>query len=41
MLELIHHYFTIVVFHDYMPIIGGVILEDSPVLDLAYLIAGL
>lgn len=41
MLELIHHFFTIIVFHDYIPVNGGVILEDSPALDLAYKIAGL
>ncbi|ABF57548.1 gp98 [Corynebacterium phage P1201] len=41
MLELIHHVFTIIVVHDYIPLSGGVIMEDSPVLELAYKIAGL
>lgn len=41
MLELIHHFFTIIVFHDYIPVAGGVILEDSPLLEVAYRIAGL
>lgn len=40
-LELIYHYLTIIALHDYIPVAGGVIEEDSPLLELAYQIAGL
>lgn len=39
--ELIFHYLTIIALHDYIPVVGGVIDEDSQLLELAYQIAGL
>lgn len=38
--ELAYHYFTIIVFQDYTGF-RGFIAEDSPLLNLAYHIAGL
>lgn len=35
-LELAYHYATIILLHDYIPVAGGVISEDSPALELAY-----
>lgn len=35
-LELVYHYATIILLHDYIPVAGGVIPEDSPALELAY-----
>ena len=35
-LELAYHYATIILLHDYVPVAGGVISEDSPALELAY-----
>lgn len=37
--ELIGHYFSIIVFGDFLG--GRLIMEDDPVLDLAYMVAGL
>lgn len=39
-LELAYHYYTIIVHHDFTGFINH-IHEDSPLLDLAYRIAGL
>ena len=40
-LEFIYHIMTIILLHDYIPVAGGVIPEDSQLLELAYEIAGL
>lgn len=40
-LEFIYHIMTIIMLHDYIPVAGGVIEEDSELLQFAYEIAGL